>query len=276
MSSTNQLVKWSFPAFALIVGFFWYKRRRVDRVDPGGELKLKNDIDDNIKEDYKSEKNDQKTNLNLYDSGIHIDESFTLNSSSQAGDEAIRSPRRVSESLDIPSRRSVSQPISMKSGKSSGDSKAWYEDVEDVPNPKSVVLGSNPKSANFDMMARNKPATLFEVGNAESNKVAKVFENLTEEEEPTSNGMKKSPVYATDNVSSVTECSSIENCQKSLVAMSINDSKTQGQAISERDSANHSPVSGVLEGSVTDEVRSEGSTDSGKGNVYVAQNKIRG
>lgn len=210
--SNVQLVKWTFP-FALIIGLFWYKRRRVDRVDPGGEAKLD-----------KEEMLEKRNNLQLpsmCDSGINI-ESLPSTPDQKIATDPIAigsigtSPRRVSESLDIP-RRSVSQPMSMKSGKSG--SSPWYTEVEDIPEVKGVELGSNPKPSK--VIARSK--TQVEVP-AESVKIT-----------------------------------------PETTKVSIDDSKTPGQAISDRDSANHSPVSGVLDGSVNDEVRSEGSTDSGKG-----------
>lgn len=219
MSVTNvQLVKWSFPAFAILVGFFWYKRRRVDRLDPGGNT----DLDG---------KNNKK-GLNLYDSGINIDESFNgLNGSHRTSDEIICTPRKVSENLDIPNKSN-----SLKSGRLSGDNKPWYEDEDDdddeLLNVKTnIVLGSNPKSSNFDMMEKCKSLSM-------ENK-----DKIIEEEEKVVNDEKKSSTV-------------IENSGAKL----NDENKT-----TERDSANHSPVSGVLDGSVSDEVRSEGSTDSGKG-----------
>lgn len=79
-----QLVKWSFPTVALIIGLLWYKRRRADRVDPGGQPKLKADGNGSI--------NTPKANSgNLCDSGIHTDDSFSLNTSATTPvDEIIR------------------------------------------------------------------------------------------------------------------------------------------------------------------------------------------
>ncbi|KAK0092138.1 hypothetical protein PV326_002112 [Microctonus aethiopoides] len=259
MSTRNiQLVKWTFPALALIVGLFWYKRRRVDRVDPGGESNNTDITKNNIKTNREVDGNSPK--MNLYDSGIHIDESFTtslhiLDPSSPNSEVNIRTPRKVSESLDIPMKRSnQSQPISMKSEKISCSSKnAWYKDVDEkILSKKSVVLGSNPKSSSFDAMTRNKgsPALL---------------QNINDDEY-----IKKEKLNAVNN-NNETQMQShsidveITSEKPSTDGASVDETKSQGQAISERDSANHSPVSGVLDGSVNDEIRSEGSTDSGKG-----------
>ncbi|XP_043270001.1 KH domain-containing protein akap-1 [Venturia canescens] len=267
MSARNiQLVKWTIPAFAFIVGFFWYKRRRVDRVDPGGVNKLKGEIDD-IKQDCKNNTKADKGHLNLYDSGIHIDESYALNTSSSNSETSQHcTPRRVSQSLDIPTRRSGSQQISIQSGKSLEDKEpCWYESPDDeVIKPcQAIVLGSNPKSTNFDMSDSMRDMmgkkSLKSRENADA-KILQTFENVTEEEEAASAVIPSSALAVQAGNNKPVAIS------ESRHQTNISDPKVQGQVICERDSANHSPVSGVLEGgSVTDEVRSEGSTDSGKG-----------
>lgn len=85
-----QLVKWSLPAFALILGLLWYKRRRVDRVDPGGASKLTK-ADTGLVNGSTASPKQAKVNGNLCDSGIHTDESFSLNNSASTPiDEIIR------------------------------------------------------------------------------------------------------------------------------------------------------------------------------------------
>lgn len=279
MSTRNiQLVKWTLPAFAFIVGFFWYKRRRVDRVDPGGVNKLRGEIDDN-RQDCQNNSKAQKGHMNLYDSGIHIDESYTLNSSSSNSEESQHcSPRRVSQSLDIPTRRSGSQQIAIQSGKSLEDKEiCWYESPDEIKTCQAVVLGSNPKSTNFDMsesmreiMARKSVKIHGASRDNADNKIVQIFDNVTEEEETTSAAVPNATLIQAENnkLSSLSnDCLNVpDNRSESRDETNIGEPKvTQGQVICERDSANHSPVSGVLEGSVTDEVRSEGSTDSGKG-----------
>ncbi|XP_015605381.1 KH domain-containing protein akap-1 [Cephus cinctus] len=264
-SSRLQLVKWSFPAFALVLGFLWYKRRRVDRADPGGMTKF----------DRNHQTKTSKGNLNLYDSGIHVDESFSLNSSSGiACEEIVCSPRRVSESLDIPTRNPTSLTISIQSGISSGDSQAWYKDVEPLPEMQEIRLGSNPKSNSVSMLSRSRPTMqpFDTIRDSTEVKLTKVFDNVTEEDESSPLHVPKSPV------SGIKEDGHdlgihMENSEKPVgTSTAVSDAKSQGRVVSERDSANHSPISGVLEGSVTDEARSEGSTDSGKGGSIKGHN----
>ncbi|XP_057325574.1 KH domain-containing protein akap-1 isoform X1 [Microplitis mediator] len=297
MSVKNlQLMKWSFPALALIIGFFWYKRRGVDRVDPGGISKsdkksLTTTTTTSTAKESNGEINTPKNNnLSLYDSGIHVEDSFssinTLSQVSLKESVVICSPRKVSESLDIPMKKSdsMSMSMSMRSRKSSGNSLPWYEDVEDLPEMKGIVLGSNPKSSNFDLMIRKKPPVILE--NIEDNNntsseviseqviVSKVT-SVVEQEQVENKILEKEgkieveveeleqTVVATPQMRS--RSISIETCDKTNDTVSTTDEGKTGQALSERDSANHSPVSGVLDGSVNDDIRSEGSTDSGKG-----------
>ena len=251
MSATHiQVVKWSFPAFALIIGLLWYKRRRVDRTDPGGITEPERS-DRRLVDSKKSQATaSSKSNRDFYDSGIQIDESFSLNSSSQPTEEITSSPRKRSESLDIPQRKTGSQPISTHS-RTPIDEQAWYDYLDASPNKMDIQLGSNPKTSNFDMVARSRSASSLE--NAiDSGKVLKIFENVAEEEEqkPTCENSTLELVIKTE---------------EDVATPSEDGAQSQVQALSERDSANHSPVSGVLEGSATDEAKSEGSTDSGKG-----------
>lgn len=98
MSATHiQVVKWSFPAFALIIGLLWYKRRRADRADPGGITEPEHS-DRRLVDTKKSQATaSSKSSRDFYDSGIQIDESFSLNSSSQPTEEITSSPRKRSE-----------------------------------------------------------------------------------------------------------------------------------------------------------------------------------
>ncbi|KAJ8674926.1 hypothetical protein QAD02_010712 [Eretmocerus hayati] len=241
-----QLVKWSLPAFALILGLLWYKRRRVDRVDPGGSSKLKADTGNTTPQ--------SKSKSSLCDSGIHTDDSFNLNNSASTPAEEIISPRKVSESLDIPNRKNSSQSMSLLSGL---QNTPWYDEVED-PTPEMREMGSKPKGS-LDFM--NKKSSQDMKSNSKGSSI--MSDTIQEEQVKVV-------------VASKTETSSGQNGFGSGEKTTITDhtdDKKQNQALSERDSANHSPVSGMLEGSVADEARSEGSTDSGKGGSIKGHSK---
>ncbi|XP_017754880.1 PREDICTED: KH domain-containing protein akap-1 isoform X2 [Eufriesea mexicana] len=243
MSATHiQMVKWTFPAFALIIGLLWYKRRRVDRADPGGINKLdrsEETIANNVKEVAPS-----NCNTSFCDSGVQIDELLSLSSSSQQVEDIICSPRKRSESLDIPRRKAGSQCISAHSRTPPEDDQEWY----------SYVDTTSKMEIQLDKVADS------------GGKMLKIFENVVEEEEqklPSENNLEQF-VNTNEENNTNNECN-LPNKKLPVTSPSKDDANTSTQVLSERDSANHSPVSGVLEGSVTDEARSEGSTDSGKG-----------
>lgn len=217
------LVNVSISAAVLIIGYYWYRRRCVDKVDPGG----KKTTDKQYSRDSSFDKIEWSPGR---DSGMH-DESSSLNSTRNSCKDL--SPSQHSASVNIPGKRSSPpQPIIMKSGKSAEESRrSWYNNEEnDLPEVKGVKLGSNPKTNHFSMMEKTVALeTIMQENHQDEVKLEKVAE---------------------------------EKVEKKVVKKQF--TSGQGQ-VSERDSANHSPVSGVLEGSVTDEVRSEGSTDSGKG-----------
>lgn len=267
MSATHfQMVKWTFPAFALIIGLLWYKRRRADRVDPGGINKL--DRNEKNIANHKKEITLSNSNLSFYDSGIQTDESFSQSSSNQPTEEIICSPKKKSESLDIPQRKSGSQSISVHSRTPPKDDQEWYSFV-DSSSKMEIELGCNPKISNFDMVAKSISTSSLENTDDSGNKMLKIFENVIEEEEQKLSSENKSiecqykRIDTNEDINN--ECNYLPNKESSVSIPSKDNSKTSTQTLSERDSANHSPVSGVLEGSVTDEARSEGSTDSGKG-----------
>lgn len=263
MSSTPlHIVKWTFPTLAIILGLFWYKRRRADRVDPGGNPKLDSDTNaNNIKT--------TKRSTSLSDSGIHTDYSFALSKSCPSAGDDICSPRRVSNSLDIPGRKPpVSQPTSKKS---SEENILWYDDEEDIPEPQKIKLGSNPRSSCFDMMSSSRSPFLDKAQAENNTKLSKVCDNIIEEDQVHEIHSTQVQTVAPEKMNNISDASVSKTCGKSV------SNNVKSQVLSERDSANHSPVSGVLDGSLTDEARSEGSTDSGKGGSIKGhtQNNIR-
>ena len=259
MSSTRlQLVKWSFPTLAIILGLFWYKRRRVDRVDPGGNSKLNSDSNQN---NIKSTKR-----KSISESSIQIDNFSTLPKSCPTTDNEICSSQRVSRSLDIPGRKPpASQPIPMKSVKSAEEHILWYEDEEFIPEPQKIKLGSNPKSRFFEVMFENTNTSSCDNTNIDSDsKLSKVCDNIIEEDHMHSTMYSSEVKEVTPKKEmNIFNVEVLESREKSI--SNLNTSESKNQTLSERDSANHSPVSGVLDGSLIDEARSEGSTDSGKG-----------
>ncbi|XP_029160154.1 KH domain-containing protein akap-1 isoform X2 [Nylanderia fulva] len=238
-----QFAKWTVPAVAFVLSFFWYKRRRIDRAelqwdDTGGDLhhKEKAVLDDTKEVDMSCNNSDiqEKSSNQSLNGCCHMPR-----------ENSSRVPRKVSESVDIPIKRSTSQ--------SSFCSDSQMRCMEtDTMFKLDVQLGSNPSTSYFEMIARSQNVP------CESDRT--VVDNTEE------------VVQVVDKKEQVLHCET--ESQKYLAdeyheeeqQVEVHTIKAEGQEADERDSANHSPVSGVLEGSITDEARSEGSnTDSGKG-----------
>ncbi|XP_043682843.1 KH domain-containing protein akap-1 [Vespula pensylvanica] len=269
MSSTHiQIVKWSFPAFALIIGLLWYKRRRVDRADPGG-ISTSNVKESNNDVNTKLYNTPTNEDLNLSDSGIHANDSFS-SLLAQSIDETINNIEKVSKKVDITTRKPATSPISVPSAKSLENNQDWYKDVEIISNME-VQLGSNPNTNNFDLIARSMGATTYSNDTANDKKIEKIFKDIPEEKESNHVHEVTSSVNKQEEINNPSVFTESKEQLQNYPPEEEN--KIQAQALSERDSANYSPVSGVLEGSVTDEARSEGSTDSGKGGSIKGQIK---
>lgn len=242
-----QLVKWTVPAVALVVALFWYKRRRIDR----GELQwndsggiTKSNVEEAISNDIKE--------IASYDSDAQkeINQGSSIGCCYTRQEESTRVPRKVSESMDIPVKNSTSQSSFCSS------SQIKCADVE-TTSSMNVELGSNPNASYFEMIAMSQSASSRLSKNIDI--VTRIFQNVASEKKQTLH-CETEPSGQNYNAD---EYNYKEDGQGQSEGHTI---QTQGQEIDERDSANHSPVSVVLDGSVTDEARSEGSnTDSGKG-----------
>ncbi|XP_014214042.1 KH domain-containing protein akap-1 [Copidosoma floridanum] len=301
-----QLVRWSLPALALILGLLWYKRRRVDRVDPGGptaptsspKADKASSVKLNAVEPVKPNTIPASA-VKQCDSGIHSDDSLNTSGDSPVSSTSSLTPRKVSESLDIPGRSSSS--LAQPSVSVAAFSQVpWYEDEEEVQEEEEVVKVEQ----NHSLLSKSRSsAELIANGIAmkESKREQKrqqrqakiVVANGTpqlQEFDRTPDLVEASPLpppvvdAVADDPPAVIEDQPLtnnKNHDKESQQPTDNESQTSSnseqpasttqnsQVLSERDSANHSPVSAVLEGSVTDEARSEGegegSTDSGNG-----------
>lgn len=252
-----QLVKWTVPAVAFVIAFFWYKRRRIDRAefqwnDTGGIAKSDHEDEKMILSDTKK----ADTSCNSSSSGNQEEEDeigpSSIDHCYTPQEIPTRVPRKVSESVDIPIKKSTSQ----SSFCSSNQIRDCME-TDDTMSKLDVQLSSNPNASYFEMIARNQNA-FCESDSTVVDNTADIFETVVEEEKQTLNQETESQNIANEY-----------HYEEDRQQTEVHTSETQGQEADERDSANHSPVSGVLEGSVTDEAISEGSTtDSGKGELY--------
>lgn len=241
-----QLAKWTIPAMAFAIAFFWYKRRRIDRAelqwnDTGGIVKS-NHEEETILNDTK----EVDTSCNNSNVQKEIGQS-SIDCCYSPREKPFRIERKVSENVDIPIKKSTSQ--------SSFCSSSQLRCMEtDTMSKMDVQLSGNPNASYFDIIARSQKvpceSDITVVNNMEIFQVVEKEHSLHCETE--------SQKYIADEY----------HCEEDRQQAEVHIIETQRQETDERDSANHSPVSGVLEGSVTDEARSEGSTtDSGKGEL---------
>lgn len=269
MSSTHyQIIKWSFPAVALIVGLFWYKRRRADRADPGG-ISTSNVLVETID---KLKASPSRENVNLSDSGINVIDPYS-SLHAQSIEEPISNCKEVSEQkVGISTMMSgtgvpVLAPVVASSLE---EIHPWYEKVENICNNE-VLYDNHPDINDFQMAPGNvDTANYYNDVTNNSEKVQNVYVNNIDIEQ--NNAQLLSP--SMDKQNEINHTSDLNEQTEQLQNYPPEEeNKNQTQALSERDSANYSPVSGVLEGSVTDEARSEGSMDSGKGGSIEGQMK---
>lgn len=272
----THLLRVSLPALTLLLGLFWYRRRRVAPADPGGsdedekpenvapltekpveEKEEKKQVEPEIKSQEVIVKdqllqvllNPVPSPASLCDSGITTDDSFSLNLSTTLNSPVVSSSvavtRTSSESVSIPNKNVTRA--------------SWYEEDEIADTKIEVIkLGSNPSASEFNA-PKKTPQKINKSRNQSKNRNKRNKENAK-------------VVKMTGKVvdSNEMEPKKKQNAPEEVATSDKHDHQTT-TAVSERDSANHSPVSGVLEGSVNDEARSEGSTDSGKGNGRIKQ-----
>lgn len=243
-----QLVKWTVPAVALVIAFFWYKRRRIDRAelqwnDTGGIAKSNHEEKTVLSDTKEADTSCNNSSIQEEIGQSSIDCCYTPR------EQSSRVPRKVSESVDIPIKKSTSQ--------SSFCSSSQMRCMEtDTMFNMDVQLSGNPNASYFELIARSQNVPCESDSTVVDN-TAEIFQAVVDKKEDL-HRETESQKYIAD------EYHYEENKQQ----VEVHTIETQGQEADERDSANHSPVSGVLEGSVTDEARSEGSTtDSGKGEL---------
>ncbi|XP_011697401.1 PREDICTED: KH domain-containing protein C56G2.1 [Wasmannia auropunctata] len=238
-----QLARWSIPAVALAVALFWYKRRRIDRGelqwnDSGGTAKSKR-VEKAISNDK------QEFDTSVYDVQ-EINQESSVGCCYTLQEESTRVSRKVSESTTLENTMSQFDCCSS----------SLINHAEDAETTRStaVQLDSNSNaSCCKDMIAASASS---ECVDENVDNETKISQSVPSEEQTVHRETEPSGQNYTD------QC----NCQKDGQQSEGHTVRTQGQVVDERDSANHSPVSAVLDGSVTDEAGSEGSnTDSGKG-----------
>lgn len=232
---------------AFAIAFFWYKRRRIDRAelqwdDTGGIVKLNHEEKAILSDTKEIDTSCNHSSVQKEVGQPSIDCCYSPR------EKPFRIERKVSENVDIPIKKSTSQ-----SSFCSGSQLRCTE--TDTMSKMDVQLSGNPNASYFDIIARSQ--NVPSESDVTINDTAEIFQVV--EKEQSLHCKVESQKYIAD-----------EYYEEDRQQAEVHTIETQGQETDERDSANHSPVSGVLEGSVTDEARSEGSTtDSGKGELLL-------
>ncbi|KAI4484922.1 hypothetical protein M0802_012953 [Mischocyttarus mexicanus] len=252
MSSTHsQIIKWSFPAFALIIGLFWYKRRRVDRADPGG-INTSNVLEtvDKLKSGSSREK------IDLSDSGINPNDSYTNihpQNIEEPIDNCIQDNNcKLNQQVDVSRMYSFLLPVE-NNLVNQESSQSW---IQEIPVSSNIENNSNPGS--FHTIASNmNPTNYYNIG---SNNNAIVPSSYTNNQ------------IEINNKSNLNETS--HKNHQNYIPEEEKENKTLTRKLSEEDPTLYSQENGLLEGSIKDD-KSEGSTttDSGKGGSIEGQLK---
>ncbi|XP_018046682.1 PREDICTED: KH domain-containing protein akap-1 [Atta colombica] len=244
------LVKWTVPAVALVIALFWYKRRRIDRDelqwnDSGGTTKS-NCVEKAISN------NTQKIDTNIYDSGvqkeINQESSIDCCNMQEEEEEQTRISRKISKTMDIPLKNSALQFAFCNSSQNT------YKDVGTICSTEVEFNSSNKSNTSlFETIATSASS---KSNKNDDDEEPRIFQNVANEEQTMHCETRSLEQNYTEEY----------HYKKDEQESEGHTIKTQGREVDERDSANHSPISVVLDGSVTDEAGSEGSnTDSGKG-----------
>lgn len=259
MAAQLQFIRWSLPAFAIIIGIFWYKHRRVQRGDPGGKnCQISCDCDPNLS------KGKSQPEVKLTQPELQKETSSAL-SPNHGHCRNISNSCKNSDSLNQQIRRSPPQPIIFTKSlvERHHRSADWYQSDDDEIveqlNRTDPVL--NKKSNRKDQMAAKKHCESPGQGSCEA--------NAAKEEKPLN--VEAEPLEFEKEIVNDVEVVKEEKKEKAEKKEEFEQNEMRSQ-VEDRDSANNSPVSGLLESSVTDDVRSEGSTDSGKGITRYAMN----
>lgn len=223
-----QLVKWTVPAVAFVIALFWYRRRRIEKA----EL-VRNDPGGDA--EYNHEDCAILSDCEDTDADVQEESSQSSISCNCAKEDKVEEPTRV------PTKTSESMELSMNTS-------------------------NLPFNSTMNEHCTNTFTKRFSVPSYELNST--IEQNVF----PDNAGEQQTLYYEAQQPSqqqyskSTTQEYNCEGDSQQASKKHIEDTVNVQRNGYERDSANHSPVSGVLEGTVSpDETRSEGSMDSGKG-----------
>lgn len=283
MAPCRQLLMWSVPSIAVLLGIFWFKKKReYAKSDPGGRERIKS-----LKEELAEALNAQaeaKRTSPLGKVEHSIIKSAPIDIIPNGSNSQRSSPLELTdEEVDIEiekiiRKKSIEKEKRMSAGFDKISSSLYSKEVSFTVNePPSNMCSTLPTVANCYKNNNVSPLKIIK-GNTKVIKVQDMpisnseVECLQQESIKLESGLSVVTVNEDSNVVDAKEHSNSNNIQVDEVSDSneSNDqfSPAQSRHLSERDSANHSPVDPMLASPSMchfSDNHSEGSSDSGKG-----------
>lgn len=261
MAPCRQLLMWSVPSIAVLLGIFWFKKKReYAKSDPGGRERIKS-----LKEEL-AEVLNTEAEISMASPICKIERSIVKSAPidiipNGSGSQRSSPLELTDEEVDLEIEKIIRRKSLEKEKKMSMSAENKFKEicsssaVTIVKDSKSDLIYPSFKT---ELKCMNNGNTNSEVDNADENEVE--AENIsinTEADTSLPDSTKSEAVVSDDNVTeennlgvneelhvnnNIVEASSNSN------ELSNNDrfSTSQNRRISERDSANHSPVDPLL------------------------------
>lgn len=280
MAPCRQLLMWSVPSIAVLLGIFWFKKKReYAKSDPGGRERLKS-----LKEELAEVLNAQSEALKALPVGKvdrSIIKSAPIDIVPQGNSSQRSSPLELTdEEVDLEIEKIIrKKSIEKEKRMSAGFDKQNIIVSTSMKEPSFVVKESptNLSSLPHTKMSfsENKCLNVEEIKNSDHRHITESEPNYDQiEGECSQQGVASLDVSSSDT-NTVEESSPVNteeiNNNNGIEETSDSEnqfSTAQSRHISERDSANHSPVDPLLASPSMchfSDNHSEGSSDSGKG-----------
>ncbi|XP_038215167.1 A-kinase anchor protein 1, mitochondrial isoform X1 [Zerene cesonia] len=286
MAPSRQLLMWSVPSIAVLLGIFWFKKKReYAKSDPGGRERIKS-LQEELAEALNAEAELRKSSpIGKADRSIIKSAPIDIIPNG-CGSQRSSPIELTDEEVDLEIEKIIRKKSIEKEKKMSLGIDSYMESVRN--KEKACVLTKTECDLNSSFRAEmicniNENMRSINVNEESGNSVA--IDNLADDKlSQTETQSDSTKVDAIASESTLTENTSSENASEELndnnnetvESRNIEEpvegqnrySTSQARRISERDSANHSPVDPMMASPSMchfSDDHSEGSSDSGKG-----------
>lgn len=256
MAPCRQLLMWSVPSIAVLLGIFWFKKKReYAKSDPGGRERLKN-LKEELAEALNAHAEAQKVSP-LGKADRSIIKSAPINIKPNGINSQRSSPLELTdEEVDIEIEKIISRKKSVVNEKrmSAGFDKQNLVVSSSTVKPSFIVKESPPNMTCSSL--KTKMSCSVDANTSLNNEESTNYLDITTEKTETSQQASTKSVLSTSEINTNEESTSTDaeelNVNNVIDEPSdSNDSNNrfstaQSRHISERDSANHSPVDPML------------------------------